>query len=310
MWQTDDLQEWSAKMGIGRPTGIDLPLGEGAEGLVPSKKWTEEEIANGNEFIEPWGPGQNIQLAVGQGDLQTDPLQMAIAYAALGNGGTIVTPHLGLEVQDAAGRVLREIDPGPRRHVKINPESRRLIMEGLHDVTVGPGRDGDRSLREIPDPDRRQDRHRGTRAGHANQSWFISLAPYPNPNIVTVVTIEEGGFGAEAAAPGEPRDPRSVFPQHAEERETEDETKKPKAGRRREYEEEAVGIEGNSAKKCRSKAKKSVGKKPPKKQVSADDVRDAGAAGAARALRRPAHDRRTPRPRPHGLDARPSPRSG
>ncbi len=123
MWKTDYLQEWSAKMGIGRPTGIDLPLGEGAEGLVPSKQWTEEEEANGNEFIEPWGPGQNIQLAVGQGYLQTDPLEMAIAYAALGNGGTIVTPHLGKEVQDAAGRVLKEIDPGPRRHVRSTPNT-------------------------------------------------------------------------------------------------------------------------------------------------------------------------------------------
>jgi penicillin-binding protein 2 len=200
MWKTDYLQEWSAKMGIGRPTGIDLPLGEGAEGLVPSKKWTEEEEANGNEYIEPWGPGQNIQLAVGQGYLQTDPLEMAMAYAALGNGGTIVTPHLGKEVQDAAGRVLREIDPGPQRHVKMNPEYRRLIMDGLHDVTSGPGGTATEVFKNFPIPVAGKT---GTaeRAGHGNQSWFISLAPYPNPNVVTVVTIEEGGFGAESAAP-------------------------------------------------------------------------------------------------------------
>jgi penicillin-binding protein 2 len=200
MWKTNYLQEWSAKMGIGRPTGIDVPLGEGAEGLVPSKKWTEEEEANGNEYIEPWGPGQNIQLAVGQGYLQTDPLEMAIAYAALGNGGTIVTPHLGKEVQDAAGRVLKEIDPGPRRHVEINPEYQRLIMEGLHDVTSGPGGTATGVFKEFPVPIAGKT---GTaeRLPHANQAWFISLAPYPNPNVVTVVTIEEGGFGAETAAP-------------------------------------------------------------------------------------------------------------
>src|SRR6185437_1389011 len=201
MWETDDLQEWSAKMGIGRPTGIDLPLGEGAEGLVPSKKWTEEEEANGNELIEPWGPGQNIQLAVGQGYLQTDPLEMAIAYAALGNKGTIVTPHLGKEVQDAAGRVLHEIDPGPRRHVKINPEYQRLIMEGLHDVTTGPGGTATEVFKEFPVPiaGKTGTAERGPEKG--NQAWFISLAPYPNPNVVTVVTIEGGGFGAESAAP-------------------------------------------------------------------------------------------------------------
>ena len=201
MWKTDYLQEWSAKMGIGRPTGIDLPLGEGAEGLVPSKKWDEEEIANGNEFIEPWGPGQNIQLAVGQGYLQTDPLQMAIAYATLGNGGTVVTPHLGMEVMDAAGRVQREIDPGPRRHVKINPEYQRLIMEGLHLVTVGQGGTAAEVFEEFPIPIAGKTGTAERNYPHANQAWFISLAPYPNPNIVTVVTIEEGGFGAATAAP-------------------------------------------------------------------------------------------------------------
>jgi cell division protein FtsI/penicillin-binding protein 2 len=126
---------------------------------------------------------------------------MAIAYAALGNGGTIVTPHLGKEVQDAAGRVLREIDPGPQRHVKINPEYRRLIMEGLHDVTTGPGGTATKAFEGFPIPiaGKTGTAERDTEQG--NQAWFISLAPYPNPNIVTVVTIQEGGFGAETAAP-------------------------------------------------------------------------------------------------------------
>jgi penicillin-binding protein 2 len=200
MWDNNDLQNWSHKMGIGDPTGIDLPTGESAEGLVPSKAWRDELFEE--ELTErPWSQGDDVQLAVGQGDLQTNPLQMAIAYATLGNGGTVVTPHLGMEVMDAAGRVLREIDPGPRRHVDIKPESRQLIMEGLHLATSGPGGTATSVFDEFPVPIAGKT---GTaeRAGHAyNQSWFISLAPYPNPNIVTVVTIEEGGFGAEAAAP-------------------------------------------------------------------------------------------------------------
>jgi penicillin-binding protein 2 len=247
MWKTDYLQEWSAKMGIGRPTGIDLSLGEGAEGLVPSKKWTEEEEANGNEYIEPWGPGQNIQLAVGQGYLQTDPLEMAIAYAALGNGGTIVTPHLGKEVQDAVGRVIREIAPGPRRQVKIDPEYRRLIMEGLHDVTSGPGGTATDVFKEFPIPiaGKTGTAERGPLKG--NQAWFISLAPYPNPNVVTVVTIEEGGFGAESAAPANKQILEAYF--HNElKKETEEQTEEeePPAGEAFEEEvpaEEVLGEE-------------------------------------------------------------------
>jgi penicillin-binding protein 2 len=223
MWKTNYLQEWSAKMGIGMPTGIDIPVGESGEGLVPSKKWDEEEVKNGAD-IEPWGPGQNIQLAVGQGYLQTDPLQMALAYATLGNGGTIVTPHLGKEVMDAAGRVLQEIEPGPQRHVDIKPESRQLIMEGLHMATSGPGGTSTKVFEGFPVPIAGKT---GTaeRAGHPyNMSWFISLAPYPNPNVVTVVTIEEGGFGAESAAPANKQILEAYFHNTLKE-ETEEESK-------------------------------------------------------------------------------------
>jgi penicillin-binding protein 2 len=195
---TNDLQEWSSEMGIARPTGIDVPVG--FTGLLPTKR-RADELFEAGESERPWSVGQNVQLATGQGELQTDPLQMAIAYAALGNGGTIVTPHLGMEVQDPAGRVLKEIDPGPRRHVKINPQSRQMIMEGLHDVTIGPGGTATKAFEGFPIPVAGKT---GTaeRLGYANnQAWFISLAPYPNPNVVTVVTIEEGGFGAETAAP-------------------------------------------------------------------------------------------------------------
>ena len=201
MWENNDLQHWSHMLGIGRPTGIDVPIGQ--DGLLPSKAWREELYAaaleNGEEQ-RPWGPGDDINLAVGQGDLQTNPLQMAIAYATLGNGGTVVTPHLGLEIQDAAGRVLREIDPKPQRHVHINPGFRHDIMEGLHQAAQEPGGTSDVVYGEFPIEVAGKT---GTaeRPGHGNQSWYASLAPYPNPRIVTVLTIEEGGFGAEAAAP-------------------------------------------------------------------------------------------------------------
>jgi penicillin-binding protein 2 len=200
MWETDALQHWAHMLGIGRPTGIDLPQGEGTEGTLPGKKWAEEEIEAGAE-LEPWGPGQNIQLATGQGYLQTDPLEMAVAYATVANGGTVVTPHVGMEVQDAAGRVLKEIDPRPRRHVHVDPTFRAAILEGLHEAAQSQGGTSCSSFCGFPIEVAGKT---GTaeRVGHyANQSWYIVLAPYPNPQIVTAVTIEEGGFGAESAAP-------------------------------------------------------------------------------------------------------------
>jgi penicillin-binding protein 2 len=197
MWNSGELQHWAHALGIGRPTGIDLPGAE--EGLLPSQHWRNQLYKEGGTE-RPWSAGDNIQLATGQGDLQTNPLQMAVAYATLANGGTVVTPHLGLQVDDAAGRVLREFDPKPRRHVRIDPEYRAAIMEGLHDAAQnGAGTSFD-VFGNFPIPVAGKT---GTaqRPPHADQSWYGVLAPYPNPRIVTFVTMEEGGFGVESAAP-------------------------------------------------------------------------------------------------------------
>ncbi|HEX6667138.1 MAG TPA: penicillin-binding protein 2 [Solirubrobacterales bacterium] len=197
MWDSNELQHEAHELGIGQYTGLDLP--EESDGLLPSKQWRDQLYAE-EETDRPWSVGDNVQLATGQGDLQATPLQMAIAYAALGNGGKIVTPHVALEVEDAAGRVLREFNFKAQRRIKIDPDYRSVIMQGLHDAAqVAPGT-GAPIFGGFPIPVAGKT---GTaeRPGHADQSWFAVLAPYPDPRIVTIVTIEEGGFGAESAAP-------------------------------------------------------------------------------------------------------------
>jgi penicillin-binding protein 2 len=211
MWDTGQLQRWAAKLGIGKESGLDLP-GE-TEGLVPSRSWRNQLYKEG-ETDRPWSAGDNIQLATGQGDLQMNPLQLAIAYAALGNGSTIVTPHVGMEVEDAAGRVLKEFDPKPRRQIKIDPASRMAIMEGLHQAAQGSqgtsyGIFGGFPIEVAGKTGTAQ------RLGHADQSWYAILAPYPDPRIVTIVTMEEGGFGAESAAPAALQILEAYFGKHA-----------------------------------------------------------------------------------------------
>lgn len=211
MWNTGQLQRWAGKMGIGRPTGLDLP--EQTEGLVPSKQWRDQLYKEG-ETERPWSAGDNVQLATGQGDLQTNPLQMAIAYAALANGGTIVTPHVGLEIEDAAGRVLKEFKPPPRRHIHMDGAYRAAILEGLHEAAQSPGGTSYGVFGGFPVAVAGKT---GTaqRPPHADQSWYIILAPYPDPKIVTAVTIEEGGFGAESAAPAALQILEAYFHKHA-----------------------------------------------------------------------------------------------
>ncbi len=197
MWDTGQLQHWAHALGIGRPTGIDLPVP--SSGLLPSQHWRDQLYKEGLTE-RPWSAGDNIQLATGQGDLQTNPLQMAVAYAAIANGGTIVTPHVGMQVDDAAGRVLKEFAPPPRRHVHMDPAYRAEILEGLHDAAQNGAGTSFSVFGSFPIAVAGKT---GTaeRPPHADQSWYGVLAPYPNPRIVTFVTMEEGGFGAEAAAP-------------------------------------------------------------------------------------------------------------
>lgn len=197
MNQTDLLQNWAWRLGIAQPTGIDVP-GE-AEGLVPSKEWRDQLYAEG-ETERPWAVGDNIQLATGQGDLQTDPLQLAVAYAAFANGGRLVTPHVGKELQDPLGRVLHEFTEPARRTIEIDPATREAIMAGLHASAQEPEGTSYPVFGGFPIPVAGKT---GTaqRLSHGDQAWYVVLAPYPNPRIVTVVTIEEGGFGAESAAP-------------------------------------------------------------------------------------------------------------
>jgi penicillin-binding protein 2 len=197
MWKTNELQEEAHKLGIGRPTGLDLP--EEGETLLPSKEWRNQLFEEGLTD-RPWSAGDNIQLATGQGDLQTNPLQMALAYAALGNGGKIVTPHVGLEVEDAAGRVLKEFEFKPQRQIHIDPGYRTAILEGLH----AAAQEGEGTAAGVFGGfpiDIAGKTGTAERPGHGDQSWFAALSPYPNPRIVTVATVEEGGFGAESAAP-------------------------------------------------------------------------------------------------------------
>jgi penicillin-binding protein 2 len=210
MWDKGYLQQWAHNLGIGRDSGIDLPNAE--SGLLPTQQW-RDRLYREDETDRPWSAGDNVQLATGQGDLQTNPLQMAIAYAALGNGGTIVTPHVGKEIDDAAGRVLKEFSPAPQRSVRIDPTYRAAIMEGLHDAAQSPNGTSYDVFGSFPVPVCGKT---GTaqRPPHADQSWYAVLAPCPNPKVVTVVTMEEGGFGVETAAPAAKAILKEYFHEH------------------------------------------------------------------------------------------------
>jgi penicillin-binding protein 2 len=218
------LQQWARGFGIGRPTGIDL--GGEVSGNLPTPIWRnhvnqlESEcdsatgpfkgkpkhqpggcgIADGSN--RPWSIGDNINLAVGQGDVQVTPLQLATAYSAIANGGTVVRPHIGLDVQQPDGTILQRIDPPPARHLNINPVYLDAIRQGLHDAAQTPGGTSDDVMGNFP---QQVYAKTGTAQynGQQDYSWYVCFVPSSATSkpIEVVVWVEQGGFGAQAAAP-------------------------------------------------------------------------------------------------------------
>ncbi len=178
------IQEMAHRLGIGQPTGIDLP--NESEGVLPSSKWREQQNRKQAECerryprtartecgyvaeIRPWEPGDNMNLAVGQGDLQTDPLQMAVTYSTLANAfmnggdGWVPTPHLGMAIESPGGGIVQALSFPPRRSVKLDYANVASVMEGIHDAASEPGRHlGGRVVGVEPGQvsGLRQDRHR------------------------------------------------------------------------------------------------------------------------------------------------------
>ncbi len=130
------IQDWARRLGLGEPTGIDLPAE--VEGLVPNPSWRNRLYREGLTD-RPWSAGDNINFAVGQGDLQADPLQMAVVYAAIANGGRVVRPHLAEQVESVTGQVLEEIRPAPKRQLSIDDGTRSTIVGGLTRAAMEEG---------------------------------------------------------------------------------------------------------------------------------------------------------------------------
>lgn len=185
------LQKWANRFGIGRSPALDIP--GASPGQVSNPKTVK--ISSGRDF----SAGDNMNMAVGQGDTLVSPLQMAIAYAAIGNGGYIVAPHLGKRIDNSNGQAIQDIEVPARRRLNISKTNTDVVLRGLHEAAqVGGGTSFD-VFNDFPEQIAGKTGTAETPDG--DQSWYVALAPYPNPRYVVATTVEQGGFGAESAAP-------------------------------------------------------------------------------------------------------------
>lgn len=181
------IQQWARRFGLGATPRIDVT--GAAPGWVPAPGKTFEKVMG-----FPWTEGQTINLAIGQGALQVSPLQLAVAYSAIANGGTVVTPHV-------AGAVIRN---GVTKRLHFKPQ-RKLklvdvdaIRQGLYEAAhVGTSA---AVFSNYPVPVAGKTGTAQAPPGD-DHSWYASWAPAGHPEVVVVCMIEHGGFGAQAAAP-------------------------------------------------------------------------------------------------------------
>jgi len=193
-------------LGLGLPTGI--ALAHEAPGVMPSPEWKRKR------FKERWYPGETVSVSIGQGYNLVTPLQLAVAYAALGNGGRVLRPRVVLRVEESDGRQVESFAPEVRQNLEIAPRHMEAVLRGLEAVVSEPGGTGGRA------------RVAGVRVGgktgtsqvvrlertlgmdeaaipkrYRDHGWFAAIAPIEAPEIAVAVLVEHGLHGSTAAAP-------------------------------------------------------------------------------------------------------------
>ncbi|MFA5867480.1 MAG: penicillin-binding protein 2 [Actinomycetota bacterium] len=194
----EKMQEYAAKFGLGKPTGVDLPGEDG--GRVPTKDWKRKWNKNDPEY-QIWYPGDSTNMAIGQGDVLATPLQMANVYAAIANGGTLFKPHIVKKVVSPDKGAVSEVKSAKIRNVGIDPALLGIVRDDLVQVvTDGTGKSafGGWPLDSIPIAGKTGS---AEMYGKQASAWFVAYAPADKPQYVVVVMIEEGGHGVSAAAP-------------------------------------------------------------------------------------------------------------
>jgi penicillin-binding protein 2 len=184
------LAKWAKAMGLGSPTGIDLPH-EGS-GLMPSPEWKQRV------FKAPWYPGETVSVAIGQGQVSATPLQMARVAAVIASGGKLVRPHLVKDAPDS--------EPVP---LGIKPSTIEAVKAGMRAVVAyGSGARSRMQTVEVAGKTgsaqvvakARLQKSPGAEE-YQPHGWFICFAPAEAPTIALAVLVEHGKSGAGSAAP-------------------------------------------------------------------------------------------------------------
>jgi len=197
------IQDTARAYGLGQRTGI--PIGGEPAGRVPDPESRRRlhhlypsAFPNGG-----WFTGDNMNLAVGQGELAVTPLQLADAYATFANGGTLYQPRVALAIQNQDGTKVADVLPRPVRQVPLAPGDHAAMLAGFEGVVAGGGGTARTAFLGFPLGRFPIAGKTGTAqvTGKQDTSVFTGFAPADNPRYAVTVFEEQAGFGARGAAP-------------------------------------------------------------------------------------------------------------
>ena len=205
--QENIIQDYARRAGLDEPTGIDLPFESG--GVIPDRElyelWAEEapyrlspERLEGD--IPVWLGGDLMNVVIGQGDVTVTPLQMAVAYAALVNGGQVYQPYVVDRIQRTTGELEYDAEPLVMSDLGLSAEFLRYFNEDLTRTTTSGTASSAFSVMDNPWLVGGKT-GTATRDGANDTAWFVGAAPIDDPQWVVAVVIEEGGSGGRIAAP-------------------------------------------------------------------------------------------------------------
>ncbi|HZH13769.1 MAG TPA: penicillin-binding protein 2 [Archangium sp.] len=205
----DPISEMGKALGLGAPTGIGV-LAE-VPGIMPSTDYHNKASPGG------YTKGMALNSAIGQGDDNVTPLQMAMVYAAIANGGTLYKPQLVERIEGLDGEVIQQFDPQVVNKVEIPEAHRKAVVEGLFATAMVPGGTAYRAmvqsgLKDISVAGKTGTAQVATLGAvrlkthqmdffQRDHAWFAGFAPADNPEIAVVVINEHGGHGGADAAP-------------------------------------------------------------------------------------------------------------
>ena len=206
----DHIAEFLAPFGYGKPTGIDIS-GELA-GILPSREWKHHTFKNPADQI--WFPGETVNFGIGQGYMTVTPMEQAHMVATIAARGHSFQPRLVAALKDAQTGKLTPIAPQRLRDVEGIPEHDwQIVFNGMigtivrgtgHAIGVDApytiaGKTGTAQVFSVAQNAKYVEKDVAERL--RDHSWFVAFAPVEAPRIALVVLVENGGFGAAAAAP-------------------------------------------------------------------------------------------------------------